>query len=49
MKTFREVTALDGILARVGGKADVVFSQGYRQPLRRWDGSRTRPAYARAS
>jgi beta-glucosidase len=36
VKTFREVTALDGLLARVGGKADVVFSQGYRQPVRRW-------------
>jgi len=36
VKTFREVTSLEGILARVAGKADVVFSQGYRQPLRRW-------------
>ena len=36
VKTFREVTSLEGILARVGGKADVVFSQGYRQPVRRW-------------
>jgi beta-glucosidase len=31
VKAFHEVTALEGILARVGGRADVVFSQGYRQ------------------
>jgi beta-glucosidase len=35
VKAFHETTALDGILARVGGRADVVFSQGYRQPARR--------------
>ena len=35
VKAFYERTALEGILARVGGRADVVFSQGYRQPLRR--------------
>ena len=35
VKAFHEITALDGILARVGGRADVVFSQGYRQPARR--------------
>ena len=35
VKAFHEITALDGILARVAGHADVVFSQGYRQPERR--------------
>ena len=35
VKAFHETTALDGIVARVGGRADVVFSQGYRQPARR--------------
>ncbi|MCG6920462.1 MAG: glycoside hydrolase family 3 C-terminal domain-containing protein [Acidobacteria bacterium] len=35
VKAFHEITALDGIVARVGGRADVVFSQGYRQPERR--------------
>ena len=35
VKAFHEVTALEGILSRVGGRADVVFSQGYRQPERR--------------
>src|SRR5512145_1371976 len=35
VKAFHEVTALDGIVTRVGGRADVVFSQGYRQPVRR--------------
>jgi beta-glucosidase len=35
VKAFYERTALEGILARVGGRADVVFSQGYRQPQRR--------------
>jgi beta-glucosidase len=34
VKAFHEITALDGIVARVGGTADVVFSQGYRQPRR---------------
>jgi len=32
VKAFHEITALDGIVARVGGRADVIFSQGYRQP-----------------
>lgn len=32
VKAFHEITALEGILARVAGRADVVFSQGYRQP-----------------
>jgi beta-glucosidase len=36
VKALRETTALEGILARVAGKADVVFSQGYRQPVRRF-------------
>ena len=40
VKAFHEITALDGILARVGGRADVVFSQGYRQPDPRRDGPR---------
>jgi beta-glucosidase len=40
VKAFHEVTALEGIVARVGGRADVVFSQGYRQPARRGFGQR---------
>ena len=40
VKAFHEITALDGIVARVGGRADVVFSQGYRQPEPRRDGPR---------
>ena len=40
MKAFHEITALEGLLARVGGRADVVFSQGYRQPKRRPFGQR---------
>jgi beta-glucosidase len=40
VKAFYEITALEGIVARVGGKADVVFSQGYRQPEPRRDGPR---------
>ena len=40
VKAFHEITALDGIVARVGGRADVVFSQGYRQPARRGFGQR---------
>jgi beta-glucosidase len=40
VKAFHEITALDGILARVGGRADVVFSQGYRQPESRRNGPR---------
>src|SRR6185503_6069756 len=35
VKAFHEATALEGIVARVAGRADVVFSQGYRQPERR--------------
>jgi beta-glucosidase len=42
VKAFHEVTVLEGILARVAGRADVVFSQGYRQPER----SRTWPPVA---
>ena len=40
VKAFHEITALEGIVARVGGRADVVFSQGYRQPARRGFGQR---------
>ena len=40
VKAFHEITALDGIVARVGGRADVVFSQGYRQPEHRPSGAR---------
>jgi len=40
VKAFHEISALDGILARVGGRADVVFSQGYRQPELRRNGAR---------
>lgn len=40
VKAFHEITALDGILERVGGRADVVFSQGYRQPDARQKGAR---------
>jgi beta-glucosidase len=40
VKAFHEITALEGIIARVGGRADVVFSQGYRQPERRAHGER---------
>jgi beta-glucosidase len=40
VKAFHEITALDGIVARVDGRADVVFSQGYRQPARRGFGQR---------
>lgn len=32
VKAFREVSALQGILARVGSKADVTYSTGYSQP-----------------
>jgi beta-glucosidase len=32
VKAFREITALDGILARAGQSANIVYSQGYRQP-----------------
>ena len=40
VKAFHEITALEGILARVGGQADVIYSQGYRQPARRPYGAR---------
>ncbi len=40
VKAFHEITAIEGILARVGGRADVVYSQGYRQPEGRQDGPR---------
>jgi len=40
VKAFHEITALEGILARVGGRADVLYSQGYRQPEGRHDGPR---------
>ncbi len=43
VKAFHEITALDGILARVDGRADVVFSQGYRQPDPRRTGPRDAP------
>lgn len=36
VKAFREVTALDGILARVGGAANVQYAEGFRQPEFRW-------------
>jgi beta-glucosidase len=36
VKSFKEVTALDGILARVGGAANVQYSQGFRQPEFHW-------------
>jgi len=32
VKAFREVTALDGILARAGKAATIAYSQGYHQP-----------------
>jgi beta-glucosidase len=35
VKAFHEITAFEGILKRAGQKADVTFSQGYRQPERR--------------
>ena len=40
VKTFREVTSLDGILARVGGTVNVQFSQGFRHPEVRWSTTR---------
>ena len=40
VKALHEITALEGIVARVGGRADVVFSQGYRQPEHRQSGAR---------
>jgi len=35
VKAFSEITALQGILNRVGSKADVTFSTGYVQPVRK--------------
>ena len=40
VKSFREVTALDGILARVGGAANVQYSKGFRHPEVHWTGKR---------
>jgi beta-glucosidase len=40
VKTFREVTSLEGILARVGGSVNVQYSQGYRHPEVRWSMAR---------
>ncbi len=35
VKAFREITAFEGIVARAGAQANVTFSTGYRQPVRR--------------
>ncbi len=35
IKAFYEVSPLQGLLARVGARADVTFSQGYQTPQRR--------------
>jgi beta-glucosidase len=40
VKSFKEVTALDGILARAGGNANIQYSQGYRHPEVRWGNKR---------
>jgi len=40
VKAFREITALQGITDRVGKDANLIFSQGYRQPERRFGGKR---------
>jgi beta-glucosidase len=32
VKAFREITALDGIVARAGAAMNIVYSEGYRQP-----------------
>ena len=40
VKAFREVTALQGITARVGTETNLIYSQGYRQPERHWGGKR---------
>lgn len=32
VKAFREITALDGIIARAGAAMNVVYSEGYKQP-----------------
>jgi beta-glucosidase len=36
VKAFREVTALDGILSRVGGAANVQYAQGFQHPVYTW-------------
>ncbi|HVU16717.1 MAG TPA: glycoside hydrolase family 3 C-terminal domain-containing protein [Candidatus Didemnitutus sp.] len=36
VKAFREITVLEGIVARAGKQADIRYSQGYNQPARRW-------------
>lgn len=43
LKALYEITPLDGIMRRVGNKADVTFSQGFEQPAPR---RRRRPATA---
>jgi beta-glucosidase len=35
VKAFRETTALEGILERAGGSMNIVYSEGYRQPVPR--------------
>ncbi|HEU5077957.1 MAG TPA: glycoside hydrolase family 3 C-terminal domain-containing protein [Opitutaceae bacterium] len=40
VKAFHEITALEGITARAGRDANVVYSQGFRQPERRAHGQR---------
>ena len=40
VKAFREISALDGITARVGKDVNIIYSQGYRQPERHWGGKR---------
>jgi len=35
VKAFHEITSLQGILKRVGTAADITFTTGYRQPIRR--------------
>jgi beta-glucosidase len=35
VKAFHEITALEGIVSRVGAAADVTYSTGFRQPERR--------------
>ena len=40
VKAFHEVTALEGIVARVNGDANVQFSQGFRHPGIRWGDKR---------
>ena len=49
VKALHEITALEGIVARVGGRADVVFSQGYRQPERSRERRAGAPACGTAS